>query len=77
MRHPSMNTLRAATVAATVAILLLLTGGVASASPGSPYPYPWAPEWARPGVEAVGYVIGDFLVNVLQPILNSIGIYYS
>ena len=69
-----MTRLRIATVAVTVSFVLFMTSGVANASPGSPYPYPWAPEWARPAVEAVGFVIGDFLVNVLQPILNTFGI---
>ena len=69
-----MNKLRVATVTATVGLVLFMTSGVANASPGSPYPYPWAPEWARPTVEAIGFVYGNFVVNVLQPILNSIGI---
>ncbi|MFI8565008.1 hypothetical protein ACIGGF_00395 [Rhodococcus sp. NPDC078407] len=69
-----MNRLRVATVTVTVGLVLFMTAGVASASPGSPYPYPWAPEWARPAVEFVGFVLADFVVNVLQPILDSIGI---
>ncbi|SNT40861.1 hypothetical protein [Rhodococcoides kyotonense] len=72
-----MNRIRVATVTASVLAIMLFTSGIASASPGGPYPYPWAPMWARPAVEAVGFVIADFLVNTLQPILNAFGIYYS
>ena len=72
-----MNAIRVVAVAVSIPMILLITAGTAGASPGSPYPYPWAPEWARPAVEGVGNVIGNFLVNVLQPILNFFGIYYS
>ncbi|MBY4131455.1 hypothetical protein HQO83_23965 [Rhodococcus fascians] len=49
-----MNRIRVATVTVTVGLVLFMTAGVASASPGSgPVTPSWVPDWLYPAYIAV------------------------